>query len=121
MGHIQKALSPISSTVYLEAFRHASALEPFTRSTHGSLSEQDRAAAASLCNRSLRLFDRYMELYASLMPDRGSLGTVVSVWFAPVHGLKVLRNRLTGIPLERQAPVAESADEPPLPILYQTN
>jgi hypothetical protein len=33
----------------------------------------------------------------------------------------VLRNRLTGIPLEQQAPVAESADEPPLPILYQTN
>lgn len=109
------------SILYLEAFRHASALEPFTRSTHGSLSEQDRAAAASLCTRSLRLFDRYMELYASLMPDRGSLGTVVSVWFAPMHGLKVLRNRLTGIPLEQQAPVAESADEPPLPILYQTN
>lgn len=107
------------SIIYLEAFYHATALSRFAEAEVRGLSAAEKEEAAEICNHSLGLFERYMKLYADLLPDRGSLGTVVSTWFAPVYGLKALRNRLAGIPMDQNYRAKDGSDEPPLPIFYQ--
>ena len=78
--------------------------------------EPEQKRAAEICDRALAGFEGYMTGYARLMPDRGAEGTVMSVWFSPMQGLRALRSSLGGAapnePLKDDIP----RDEPPLPI-----
>ena len=53
------------------------------------------------------------------MPDRGCEGTLINLWHGPVYGVKVLRARVAGIPLDVPAQQTTATDAPPLPILLE--
>lgn len=69
--------------------------------------------------RALLLFDQYMEVHAQMMPDRGCEGTLVSLWNAPVRGLKIYRSKLGGVAPEELPRSNKPVDAPPLPIFYE--
>jgi hypothetical protein len=48
-------------------------------------------------------YDQYMEGHAKMMSDRGTEGTLISLWHGLVYGLKVLRKNI-GV-VEMDAPV----------------
>ena len=107
----------LSATVqYLQAFRTATELRTIRRNADGTVPETERKRAVDICDRALAGFESYMTGYARLMPDRGAEGTVMSVWFSPMQGLRALRSSLSGSapdePLKDDIP----RDEPPLPI-----
>ena len=107
------------SVIYLDAFAEAVEIQTIRKEADGSISESERLRAQEICNRALLLFDQYMETHARMMPDRGCQGTLVSVWNAPIHGLKVYRSRLGGIALEELPHSDKPVDAPPLPIFYE--
>lgn len=107
----------LSATVqYLQAFKTATELRTIRRNADGTVPEPEQKRAAEICDRALAGFEGYMTGYARLMPDRGAEGTVMSVWFSPMQGLRALRSSLGGAapnePLKDDIP----RDEPPLPI-----
>jgi hypothetical protein len=74
-----------------------------------------RKQAAVICSRALAMLDRYMELHAELLPDRGCEGTLVSVYHTPVAVLKRLLFEYGGV--GEPLPVRdEEIDEPPTPL-----
>lgn len=109
----------LCSVIYLDAFAEAVEIQTIRKEADGSISESERLRAQEICNRALLLFDQYMETHARMMPDRGCQGTLVSVWNAPIHGLKVYRSRLGGIALEELPHSDKPVDAPPLPIFYE--
>lgn len=109
----------LCSVLYLNAFKDATALRTIVKAEDGTILESEKARAAEICNHALAGFERYMKTYALIMPDRGCEGTVMSVWAAPMQGLRVLRNTLGGIPLEEVSRSSKSLDAPPLPIFYE--
>lgn len=54
-----------------------------------------------------------------MMPDRGCEGTLVSLWNAPVRGLKIYRSKLGGVAPEELPRSNKPVDAPPLPIFYE--
>jgi hypothetical protein len=70
-----------------------------------------------MLDRSLRLYDRYLEAHGKTMPDRGCEGTLINLWHGPMYGVKVLREKIAGIPMDVPAQKTSATDAPPLPIL----
>lgn len=106
-----------ASVVYLKAFEEVGKLKPLWRQREGSLTQAQREYAVETCNHALLVFEQFLDLYARQLPDRGCEGTLVSVWNSPVRGLKLLRSRLGGIPLEELPQSSKPVDAPPLPML----
>lgn len=102
-----------ASALYLEALRTGAGIRRFDSR---KMDEKQRRECAEICNKALEQFDIFLEKYAALLPDRGSEGTLVSVWNAPVYGLKRVRQQLTGIPMGETWHNDRPADAPPLPI-----
>jgi hypothetical protein len=50
------------------------------------------------------------------MRDRGCEGTLINLWHGPVYGLKVWRQKLTGIPITDPLVEGKNGEGPPLPI-----
>lgn len=102
-----------ATILYLKAFKVATGIRTVDES---KMAAEDKAKVIEVCNNALDAFEQYIEKYAEVLPDRGSEGVMVSVWNAPMYGLKLIRERLAGVPLEdswhNEAPV----DSPPLPI-----
>lgn len=108
----------LCSVIYLDAFAEAVDIQTIRKESDGSISESEKVRAQEICNRALLLFDQYMEIHAKMMPDRGCEGTLVSVWNAPIRGLKVYRAKLGGVALNELPHRDKPVDAPPLPIFY---
>lgn len=110
----------LSTTVqYLKAFRIATELRTIQKNEDGSVSPEEQKRAVDICDRALAGFEGYMTSYARQMPDRGSEGTVMSVWFSPMQGLRALRSSLGGVDADEPLHGDVPRDEPPLPIFYE--
>lgn len=105
--------------VYLTAFEAGCAIQDIKPEKDGTYNEAQKAEYVQACNNALVIFDQYMKLHAYMLPDRGCEGTLINTWYAPVRGLKILRNKVGGI--DENDPIASSTSEtaPPLPIFYQ--
>ena len=73
----------------------------------------------SICNLALMKYDQYMELHAKKMLDRGTEGTLISLWHGPIYGLKVLRKNIGGVDMDAPVKPEKATDAPPLPILMK--
>ena len=104
-----------TSISYLNAFRIAGRLRELGVS--GSDSAAYRRQVTSICDEALQEFERYMRIHAGMLPDRGCEGTLINLWHGPVYGLKVLRQRLAGVPMDMPPQRGEDKDGPPLPIV----
>lgn len=102
-----------ASIIYLKAFKAASQI----REIDGDkLTLENKRQVEEICNKSLDLFEQYIEKYAKILPDRGSEGVMVSIWNAPMYGLMLIRKEMAGIPLENSWHNDNPVDSPPLPI-----
>lgn len=108
----------LCSVIYLDAFKTAADIRTIRKEEDGSVSETEQLRALEICNQALLLFDQYMETHAQMMPDRGCEGTLVSIWNAPIRGLKVYRSRLGGVDPDELPHSDTPVDAPPLPIFY---
>lgn len=108
----------LCSVIYMDAFLEAAEIRTIRKEADGSVSESEKLRAQEICNRALLLFDQYMETHAQMMPDRGCEGTLVSIWNAPIRGLKVYRSQLGGVAPEELPHSDTPVDAPPLPIFY---
>lgn len=102
-----------ATILYLEAFKVAAEIRTVDEA---KLTAGDKEKVIGICNRALDAFERYIEKYAEVLPDRGSEGVMVSVWNAPMYGLKLIREKLAGVPLEDSWHNDAPVDSPPLPI-----
>lgn len=109
----------LCSVIYLDAFIEAVEIQNIRKEVDGTVSKPEQLRAQEICNRALLLFDQYMKIHAQMMPDRGCEGTLVSLWNAPIRGLKVYRAKLGGVALEELPHNDKSVDAPPLPIFYE--
>ena len=110
----------LCSIIYINAFYEAAGTRTIKQDSAGNISDAEMKRAAEICNRALLIFDQYLETYAAVLPDRGSEGTLVSVWNGPIRGVKLLRHRLGGVPPEDTPPADIPIDAPPLPIFQET-
>lgn len=109
----------LCSVIYLQAFEEAVEIQTIRKEEDRTVSEAEQLRAQEICNRALLLFDQYMEVHAQMMPDRGCEGTLVSLWNAPVRGLKIYRSKLGGVAPEELPRSNKPVDAPPLPIFYE--
>ncbi len=109
----------LCTLTYLKAFYEAAGTRTIKKAPDGTISEAEMKRAAEICNRSLLLFDQYMETHSHMLPDRGTEGTLVSVWNGPIRGVKLLRNTLGGVPFEDMPSSDMPIDAPPLPIFQE--
>lgn len=111
----------LASVIYLKAFKEVGQLHSIKKGANGQYSEEDKQKAIEICNHALLSFDQFMETYAQQLPDRGSEGTLVSVWNAPIRGLKLMRSRMGGVPMDEYPHSSQPIDAPPLPIFFDAN
>ena len=104
--------------IYLDAFITLSDLQTIQKKGNTSLSGSDRVYAEEVFTRAFRLFDQYMEIHAQKLQDRGCEGTLVSIWNAPIRGLRKFRAKLLNVAMD-ELPHHEAVDAPPLPIFYE--
>lgn len=102
-----------ATILYLEAFKVATELRAINRDR---MTDAEKQRVVSICNRALAGFEKYIDKYAELLPDRGSEGVLVSVWNAPMYGLKLIRQNWGGVPMEESWHNDNPVDSPPLPI-----
>lgn len=108
----------LCSVMYFDAFLEAADIRTVRAGEDGIIPETEKARAQEICDHALLRFEQYMETHSQMMPDRGCQGTLVSVWNAPIRGLKVFRSRMAGIPMEARPHSTTPVDAPPLPIFY---
>lgn len=109
----------LTSALYLSAFEAACGVQTLQQEADESYPKKSKELAGVMLDRSLRLYDRYMEAHGKALPDRGSEGTLINLWHGPVYGVKVLRARIAGIPMDVPAQQTTATDAPPLPILME--
>lgn len=107
----------LTSHLYLAAFETACGIQSLTKDNGNAYTKESKEAAGIMLDRSLRLYERYMEAHGKSMPDRGCEGTLINLWHGPMYGVKVLRERIAGIPMDVPAQKTTATDAPPLPIL----
>jgi hypothetical protein len=105
------------SILYFRAFLKTSELQQFDSDLKSGLNEEQKKQYADVCNQALSIFDQYMALHAEMMPDRGSEGTLISIYHTPIKGLKILRERNGGVKMGEEFSTDSPVDAPPLPIL----
>lgn len=110
----------LCTVIYLNAFDEAVAIQSIKKESDGSISPDEQKRVREICDKALLIFNQYMEVFAKMMPDRGCEGTLVSLWNAPMRGLKILRSRLGNVPMEEIPHTDKPIDAPPLPIFYET-
>jgi hypothetical protein len=108
-----------TSSLYLKAFSAGAAIQTIEKDGTGQYGESAVSKATNICNQSLLLFEKYMEMHARMMPDRGTEGTLINLWHGPMYGLKVLRKTIGNIPMDAPIKEEKSSDAPPLPILIK--
>jgi len=109
-----------TSSLYLKAFSAGAEIQEIQKDSAGTYSQSNAARARSICNRALSLFEGYMKVHTEMMPDRGTEGTLINLWHGPMYGLKILRQKIGGTPMDAPFKEEKSSDAPPLPILFNT-
>ena len=108
-----------TSRIYLQAFLAGTGIQKIKKDPLANLTDQEKNKAVNICNQALLLFDEYLKLHVKMIPDRGSEGTLINMWHAPIYGLKVLRNKYGAIPLDVLPVLDKEIDAPPLPIFIK--
>jgi hypothetical protein len=101
----------------LQAFELGTGIQQIKKDSVGFYSIQEKEKVVSIFNTALLKYDQYMEVHAKMMPDRGTEGTLISLWHGSVYGLMVLRKHRRcryGCTCKEK-----STDAPPLPILMK--
>lgn len=109
----------LCTVIYLDAFIEGVGIQTIEVAKDGSVSESEQLRARTICDKSLLIFDQYLEVLARMMPDRGCEGTLASSWSAPIRGLKIYREKLGGVPMSVIPNADDEVDAPPLPIFYE--
>jgi hypothetical protein len=108
-----------ASLAYNEAFDWACRVQELKKDDKGFYPEVEKVKAANFFTNSLNAYYRYMDIHSKIMPDRGTEGTLINLWHGPIYGLKVLRERITGIPVNQPFSPEKQGEGPPLPILLK--
>ncbi|MFI3261297.1 MAG: hypothetical protein R3Y26_00155 [Rikenellaceae bacterium] len=109
----------LCTVIYLDAFIEGVGIQTIEIEKDGSVSESEQLRARAICDKSLLIFDQYLEVLSQMMPDRGCEGTLASSWSAPIRGLKIYREKLGGVPMSAVPGADAEVDAPPLPIFYE--
>lgn len=105
----------LCSKLYLDCIHNGLALRNVPRQKDGSVSPVDQKKVNEICEKSIAGYERMLRIYAQQMPDRGCLGTIVSIWNGPVFGMMTQNHRLGGAALDAPIRNEVSLDAPPLP------
>ncbi|MGM9812781.1 MAG: hypothetical protein ACI30V_08025 [Muribaculaceae bacterium] len=108
----------LCSIIYLDAFVESAKIRDIPKQADGTYTAADKAKAEQCCRNALGKMDQYMKIFAKMMPDRGCEGTLVSVWNAPINGLKKYMKQVLGEEIDMPAS-SDAIDAPPLPIFYE--
>lgn len=108
----------LCSIVYLDAFVESAKIRNIPKQADGTYTDANKAKAEQCCSKALGKMDQYMKIFAKMMPDRGCEGTLVSVWNAPINGLKKYMKQVLGGEVDMQVG-SDAIDAPPLPIFYE--
>jgi len=111
----------IASKLYLDAFEKGIQIQMIKSDSSGKFSPSQQDSASVICNNALDIFNKYLQKHVEFMPDRGCEGTLINIWHAPIYGLKVIRNKYAGIPLDADPIIDNRKDAPPLPIYFKKN
>ena len=104
--------------LYLRAIEKGAALRPLCEGRKPEdLSADERAKVAAICGEAYANLEKYMQLHAQLLPDRGSEGTLISLYTYTAAFFRRFRKNWGGV--GEDVPVNIDVDGPPLPILVQ--
>jgi len=105
----------LCSKLYLDCIHQGIALRDVPHRQDGTIPPANQKQAREICEKCIDGYEQMLRIMAQQMPDRGSLGTIVSIWNGPVYGMMTLNNKLTGAPLDAPISIEVSHDAPPLP------
>jgi hypothetical protein len=104
-----------ATATYLQAIDAATGLQPICNGrTPDQLKPSEQIAVRAICNQALALMERYMEIHAEALPDRGCEGTLISFYYTPPAVLKRIRAEYGSGQVISSAAVP--FDAPPSPI-----
>jgi hypothetical protein len=89
-----------STIVYCKAFEKGVEIQKIGED---NLAPEQRRAIAAICNESILGFEQFLRLYAEMLPDRGSEGTLISAYHTPIAVLKRIRFEYGDIPFDAAA------------------
>ncbi len=104
-----------ATVVYFMAFKKGTEIQNYDSE---KLTPADRKAIAAICNKSILQFEQCMQIHSTMMPDRGSEGTLVSLYNTPIAVLKRIRNEYGDIPYDKEPVADKTIDAPPAPIKF---
>jgi hypothetical protein len=84
-----------ATIVYLKAFEKGVEIQQFDEK---NLTPDQRVKIGSVLSEAISGFEKYIQLYAEVMPDRGCEGTIISAYYVRIDALKKMRLNLCGIP-----------------------
>ena len=105
----------LCSKLYLDCILQGIALRDVPHKEDGSVPAANQKQARDICEKCIAGYERMLRIMAQQMPDRGCLGTIVSIWNGPVLGMMTLNHKLTGADLDAPLRNEVSLDAPPLP------
>lgn len=104
------------SYIYLDAFEKGAEIQTIKKNGKSKISDAEQKGAIALFKQALLAFDKSMNLHSQMLPDKESEGTLINFRYAPVYGLKVLRNKHGNVQLDAAPLIENSKDAPLLPI-----
>ena len=105
----------LCSKLYLDCIHDGLALKEVPHQKNNPVAPTDRKKVNQICEKCIAGYERMLRILAQQMPDRGCLGTIVSIWNGPVFGMMTQNHKLTGAPLDAPVNNEISLDTPPLP------
>ena len=113
-------INRVSATeIYLQAIDVTTELQPIcTGKTPDQLTPNDQAVVRQICDQALALMERYMQIHAESLPDRGSEGTLISFYYTPPAVLKRIRAEYGSGQLASAVEV-QTFNAPPSPIAQE--
>ena len=99
-------------------FVESAKIRDISKQSDGTYTAADKTKAEQCCSSALGKMNQYMKIFAKMMPDRGCEGTLVSVWNAPINGLKKYMKQVLGEEIDMPAS-SDAIDAPPLLIFYE--
>lgn len=109
----------LCSKLYLDCILQGMALRDIPRGEDGTIAPSDQRRVNEVCSKCIAGYERMLRIYARQLPDRGSLGQIVSIWNGPLYGMMHLNHTLGGVPLDTSGRTEISLDSPPLPAFCQ--